>query len=843
MTNRTTTGAAAARPLRSKLLLALAAILPLAGCVTATEQARNTGQTQGVVADAASGGIDYAALNHSDHMLTCTILLNARHYQALDECIAVFEKRKFAAQEGLTTGLVAVTPEYYESGFALLKAKRATELGEYDAAAQEAQVAVAVGKSRKALVQVNSGYSMLSGIMSFGLVSPPNDPDSEYQKTLRNILLADAYSALATALYGQGDMAGLEQVRAALKQIYADARLSNQNPLVRHLKHSLSHTYFLTGEYEESYDWLVRDDRSGLLQLLDGVGEAYLTIGVLSTPVSEAMAQAITGASTDDLNFINDLPFSFQICVTALEVGRVDQARRCFEAILDDPRSLPFGEYRFGAHYGMARITRDEGDRAGAVAHLARAIELIESQRTSILTEKHKLGFIADKQDVYRMQVDLLLESGDAAGALEYAERAKARALIDLLASRSDMLSAEAAAGPAAPQAAERNRLLAELAEIEQQARIALPDRDRSVRVDERRAVILTQLRQSHRQALPLVQVQKPDLADLGRYLRPDEAMVVYFGDADGLVGFVYDQAGIAAWRLEAEDLDLMVETFREQLARRTGGGYRAMAKRLHDRLIGPFADRISGKSLVVVPHGKLHYLPFAALFDGNTHLAERHALRVLPSASVLSYIDRAPGGPTGMMALGNPALNDPALDLPGAEREAATISAEWGGSGGADLYLRGQATETVVKTGARGYGILHLASHGVFDGAEPLASRLLLAPDGQNDGVLTVREIYDLSLSADLVTLSACETGLGEIANGDDIIGLTRGFLYAGAGSIVSSLWTVSDASTEVLMKAFYRNLKTLPKAEALRRAQLETAQAYPHPYHWSAFQLSGAL
>ena len=147
------------------------------------------------------------------------------------------------------------------------------------------------------------------------------------------------------------------------------------------------------------------------------------------------------------------------------------------------------------------------------------------------------------------------------------------------------------------------------------------------------------------------------------------------------------------------------------------------------------------------------------------------------------------------------------------------------------------------MKTGAQGYGILHLASHGVFDGEKPLASRLLLSPDDRNDGILTVREIYDLTLSADLVTLSACETGLGEVANGDDVIGLTRGFLYAGAGSIVSSLWTVSDDATEVLMKAFYRNLQTMPKTEALRRAQLETAAQYPHPYFWSAFQVSGAL
>ena len=852
MTIRPMLGAAFARTFRMSPLFALVLLLPLAGCVTATQKARNTGQTQGVVADAASGEIDYASLEHGDHMMTCTILLNARHYKALDDCIAVLERRKAAAQDGLTTGLVAVTPAYYESSLALIKAKRGNELGDYDAAAREARRAVEIGRGNDALVQVNSGYSMLSGLLTLGLAAP-NDPDSPYQQNLRRIVLTEAYSAMATAQYGRGDMQALEGVRNALKQIYAEENLSDQNPLTRHLKHSLSHSYFLTGDYEQSYDWLVRDDRSALLQLLDGVGEAYVSIGVLATPVSEAMAQAITGVSTEDLNFINNLPFAFRLCVTALEVGRKEEARNCFETILNEPLSRPFGEYRFGTYYGLARIARDAGDTAQAIAYLGNAIELIEGQRASILTEGHKLGFISDKQDVYRMQVDLLLETGDVVGALEYVERAKSRALIDLLAARDGGSNGALVASDdtaAASQAATRDSLLAALSEIEREARIGLPNRDRRAGLDARRTDVLGRLRQSDRKALPLIRVDKPDLAGLRNHLRPDEALLVYYGDEDGLVGFLYDQTGVSAKRLDGQDLGVLVEVFREQLARKSGGGYRTHAIRLYQRLIAPFAQQVAGKSLAIVPHGKLHYLPFAALFDGDAHLAEKHALRILPSASVLDYIDRGTGGAGAMLALGNPALNDPSLDLPGAEREAQAIAAEWNGlasTGGAsaraDLYLRNQATETAVKTGAQRYGILHLASHGVFDGDKPLASRLLLSPDDRNDGVLTVREIYDLSLSADLVTLSACETGLGEIANGDDVIGLTRGFFYAGANSIVSSLWTVSDNATEVLMKAFYRNLQTMPKTEALRRAQIETAAQYPHPYFWSAFQVSGAL
>ena len=105
----------------------------------------------------------------------------------------------------------------------------------------------------------------------------------------------------------------------------------------------------------------------------------------------------------------------------------------------------------------------------------------------------------------------------------------------------------------------------------------------------------------------------------------------------------------------------------------------------------------------------------------------------------------------------------------------------------------------------------------------------------------MSVNEIFSLNLNADLVTLSACETGLGKVSHGDDIVGFTRGFLYAGANAIVSSLWRVDDLATSFLMTTFYANLKTMGKGEALRQAQLAAKKKYPSPYHWAAFQLTG--
>ena len=818
-----------------RLILTVLFGVSVSACVTNVQQARNTGQTAGVVADASAGGLNYTEMTAQDHIAACNILLSARHYGALDTCIEVLETRAFENPAAFTAGLVDLTPAYYKSAIALLIAKRGLDLGDYPSAVAEARKVIAIGDSRVAYFQINSGISALQGLFSLG-TQTPNDPNSEAQKRTRELIMSEAYGSMAVAYNALGDTASLETVRQALKDIYGQQLISDQNMAVDYVKRNLALSYFVSGNYETSYEWLLRDDRTGLMKFVDSTSGALDSV---TKPLQEAFAFPILGASTDDVNFINTLPTKYQLCVTALETDRLVLAKTCFSDILNDRRSLAFGEYLFGSHYGMARLARQEGDLELAQTHLAEAITLIESQRASIVTERHKLGFVADKLDVYRDMIELLLQTGDQPAALEYVERAKSRALIDLLASR-DGLAGTTAAVSVSPSRAERNRLLSTLEEIEAKERIGSMERTRSATLSAERQSVLQRLQQLEPKTIALVQVEKPDLAAIRAELADNETMLIFYGSGDSLYGFALDNRGVVAKQLNGDNVDILVTEFREQIMRASGTGYQRRGEQLYERLIAPFAQQIAGRSLVIVPHGKLHYLPFAALYDGQRHLIESRTVRVLPSASVLQYVDAQPVASPALLALGNPALSEPGLNLPGAEVETRTIVDGWGA---AEAYLRGQATETAFKTEAGRYGYLHLASHGVFDSTLPLQSRLLLASDSANDGALTVREIYDLSLSADLVTLSACETALGDIANGDDVIGLNRGFFYAGARSIVSSLWVVSDESTEELMKAFYSHLKTSNKAQALRQAQLETAADYPHPFYWSAFQLSGAL
>jgi CHAT domain-containing protein len=347
------------------------------------------------------------------------------------------------------------------------------------------------------------------------------------------------------------------------------------------------------------------------------------------------------------------------------------------------------------------------------------------------------------------------------------------------------------------------------------------------------------------------VSVIPPKVEELLKLIPADETLVEYFAADGQFYAFVLTNKGLKGFKLEGEQVGKDVELFRAYIQTspekirgiklQTGGEQGAdKSNALYATLIQPLKDSIKTKNLTIVPHGALHYLPFAALSDGKKYLIDSYNLRVLPSTSVLTFLkDQKSGHAGNLLAFGNPDLNDPSLDLPGAEAESTAIAAKVSGS---TLFTKKQATETALKTVGGEYRYVHFATHGTFNPDEPLTSGLLLAADNQNDGTLTVRELYDLNLPADLVTLSACETALGKVANGDDVVGFTRGFLYAGTSSIVSSLWKVDDSATSELMQKFYGGLKKNTKRDALRSAQLYIKDKYnAHPYYWAAFQLTG--
>ncbi|UBF25782.1 tetratricopeptide repeat protein [Kovacikia minuta CCNUW1] len=274
--------------------------------------------------------------------------------------------------------------------------------------------------------------------------------------------------------------------------------------------------------------------------------------------------------------------------------------------------------------------------------------------------------------------------------------------------------------------------------------------------------------------------------------------------------------------------------------------------KQLHQLLIQPIADLLPPdpqQPLILIPQGSLFLVPFAALRDSQgKYLIEKHTLLTAPSIQVLEQTaqlktrgDLACKVPCRSPALvvGNPVPMPQSMPaLPEAEAEAEAVAKQLKAS----ALTRQQATKAAVLQQMPLAGKIHFATHGTFDSQQGLKSAIALAPGAQDDGLLTAEQILELNLRADLVVLSACNTGRGRVT-GDGVIGLSRSLITAGVPSVVVSLWAVPDSPTAFLMTEFYRNLdQTSNRAQALRQAMLTTLQLHSDPLAWAAFTLIGA-
>lgn len=545
----------------------------------------------------------------------------------------------------------------------------------------------------------------------------------------------------------------------------------------------------------------------------------------------KALTDLITGASLagESLFTYWEMPKQTILYRSLLETGDTAGARAGYDSLLAMPQTASNGDLLWIILSDRGRIAEKDGDLAGAAAFYRRAIDEIELQRSTINTEASKIGFAGDKQTVYGRLVAVLLSAGHVGEAFEYVERAKARSLVDMLAGRKQF----ATRGPGfnSEQAvAHLDRAEADLRSVETSASGMSKRRDAV-------AAMKKALHAAAPELASLVTVTSLRAPEVQALLAADETLVEYFASGSNLYAFVVGRASLRAVSLDGKALHDEVSRFRAALGNPDSPDPMGPARALHARLLTPLGLPGHGR-LIIVPHGDLHYVPFNALHSGREYLIDRHSLRVLPSASVMAFLKNRGAGGGGLLAFGNPDLGNPKYDLAHAQAEAAAISSLRSKS---TLLLRKEASETAFKTFSARFSYLHLASHGKFLPENPLQSGLLLAGDSANDGLLTVGELYSLSLDADLVTLSACETALGKVEGGDDVVGFTRGFLYAGAATIVSSLWSVDDEATQDLMVGFYKELAKSPKAEALRKAQIAVRAHRPHPFFWAAFQLTG--
>jgi CHAT domain-containing protein len=527
---------------------------------------------------------------------------------------------------------------------------------------------------------------------------------------------------------------------------------------------------------------------------------------------------------------------------------------------LAQQHALPQIGYRCATSLGLLALSNDNREEARAI--FTQAVALIETLRSPLPADDFRTAFFIDKRTPYSELARLCLEDtapDQTIEGLRYVEQARARALTDLLsgAPAHDPASDSATSMLQASRAEHRAQLNAIYNQITRTFATDDPDQlqyldslqDDARRCEEAILTLTRQIRQYGNQPgaghpAPAHEGALLDIAAFQRTLEPGQIVISYSALDDEVIAFVVTHqtvqavrhlGSLAAVEAAVEQVRFQMDTFRHGAAQMRGHT-RQLTRRvqrylaqLYAILIHPLERLLDGERVIVVPHGMMHYIPFAALYDGSHYLIERYEISVTPGIGVLQQSRGRQQHPSRRQAV---LVGVPDEHAPQVRAEVEHLVDVFPES---TILLGHEATVTQVQSLFEHADVLHLACHGHFRPDNPLFSALRLA-----DGWLTVQDMETVRLRCRLVTLSACETGVSAIAPGDELLGLVRGFLSAGAQNLLVSLWTVDDAATTRLMQTFYRSFCAgAHPATALRTAQCSLLAEYPHPFFWSPFVL----
>jgi CHAT domain-containing protein len=492
-----------------------------------------------------------------------------------------------------------------------------------------------------------------------------------------------------------------------------------------------------------------------------------------------------------------------------------------------------------GISNAIGQLYTQFGKPGEALPYYKKAIDSFESTRSFLQSEELRTSFVENKGQTYASIILASLQAKNIQDAFNYNERARSRAFLDILGSKVQLAKKAALVEEekALQKKIDELRVLASLRDVDDEegesATDSAPQQQELDAAEKVYADFLAEVRRENREQASLMNVEPLTAKQVQGLLDPEVTVLEYYvaNNAVWLWVVEKDRLQYVSEPINRAQLVSKVSSFREAITElQDKDKLDALSQDLYKVLIEPALPFMNGNELLIIPHDVLHYLPFQALLSPEgKYLIEDFAINYLSSASLMQFTQekrKARGELTALLAkggsvltFGNPDLNDRKMKLQFAEIEAKEIKSLYPQS---TIYLEKEATEEKAKSLIGNSDIIHFASHAELREDDPLSSAILLAKSDKDDGRLEVREIFGMDLKASLVVLSACETGLGKLSSGDELVGLTRAFIYAGTPSVVASLWNVEDSSTAQLMASFYKNLKTMTKVEALRQAQL---------------------
>jgi len=493
----------------------------------------------------------------------------------------------------------------------------------------------------------------------------------------------------------------------------------------------------------------------------------------------------------------------------------------------------------------LGKLARGRGDNKTAKESFKKAVALVERLRAPLAAEEFRMAFLANKLEPFENLALIYIEENKFREAFLFTEKAKSRALAEILGQENEIIQADISPAASDKLAQMREGLNWYYSRLGRAGDAEIGKLQDQIKRREKEIAALMRRIESTLGARGKTSRAGIDLKGLQDRLGNGQVLVEFVEQEGVFSAFVIDGKTIrfAGQLASSEEIMKLLEglhfqfgamRYGKQVPKKFIADLKNRAdvylQKLYDLLIRPLESLTGGRGMVIVPAGALYYAPFHALHDGESYVIEGREVVYSPSAAVWQALQEKPRRkPKNALLMG---FADEAIPL--VNREINTLKKILP----RHLSLTGKnATFTAYLKNAPRFDLLHLACHGQFRPENPLFSSLHLA-----DGWITVRDICAQRLRAGLVVLSACETGMNKIFAGDEILGLARGFLSAGASSLVLSLWTVSDEATSRLMKRFYENLQLgHAVAASLRIAQIEFIGRGEHPYFWSPFAVIG--
>jgi len=544
----------------------------------------------------------------------------------------------------------------------------------------------------------------------------------------------------------------------------------------------------------------------------------------------------------------------------ALQTGDLPAAQAETDAAVAKLERLQAPVLSYQAHFLRGQLAQSSGDRAAALSAYQEARKSLEALRSRLHSEELKISFVKNRLQVYEALVDLHLNGeqtpASATEAFSCIEAAKSRSMTEMIFQSGQSLPLGEAG---------QSELVRRIRDLREELnwyyhRIELeqlrPEESSSGRLQQLQEKALShenellrtlrELPAHERENATLEAPADFSLSRLQATLPADTALIEYYSTGDRLLAAVVTRDTIEITPVTVVSRVVhFLHLLRFQLSKfRMGATYAQRFERpllrateghleaLYAELIAPLRQRLRAKHLVFVPHGALHFLPFHALREGNGYLCDIHTISYAPSATVFALCqEKAASQTPNSLVMGIPDERAPHI-LAEVQSVAALLPHP-------ELFLGAHATADVLRQRGSASSLLHVATHGTYRQDNPMFSGIRLG-----DGYLNLYDLYQMRLSAKLVTLSGCATGMNFVSAGDELLGLQRGLFCAGATSLLLSLWDVHDRSTAELMQIFYKSyIETNDMAASLQSAMQQLRQESTHPYFWAPFVLVGKL